>query len=217
MNTRGFISFLTFLGFFLLTVTGIIIYIVPQGRIAYWMDWRFLSLTKDDWMNIHILSGVLFILAGAFHIYYNWKPLVHYVVDKARSGGVRLKKELALSVMIGVLIIASAIFQLPPLKYVIDLNAYIKDSWIKDETFEPPFGHAELVPLNKFLWKMNIDFTEAMNEFDSHGIKIAGQEDTLEDIAIANNTSPRHLYELIKKYEKGKRPGMGHGQRSGRD
>jgi len=217
MNTRGFISFLTFLGFFLLTVTGIVIYIVPQGRIAYWIDWRFLGLTKYDWINIHILSSALFVLAGVFHIYYNWKPLVHYVVDKAR-GGVRLKKELALSGLIGVLIITSAIFQIPPLKYVIDLNAYIKDSWIKDETFEPPFGHAELIPLNKFLWKMNIDFTQAMNEFDSHGIKITGPEDTLEDIAIANNTSPRHLYEIIKKYEREKRPGgMGQGPRIGRD
>lgn len=216
MNKRGFISFLTFLGFFLLAVTGIVIYIVPQGRIAYWIDWRFAGLTKHDWVNVHILSAFLFTVAAVFHLYFNWKPLTHYVVNKTR-GGLKLKKELALSGLIAVFVVISAIYQIPPLKYIIDLNGYIKESWIKDQTYEPPFGHAELMPLNKFLRKMNIDYEKAMKEFSSHGIKISNPGDTLEDIAFDNNTSPRHLYEIIKKHEVGKRPGMGQGKRMRRE
>ena len=56
-----------------------ILYIVPQGRVAYWADWKFWGLTKTDWGNIHINLGLLFLIALFIHIYYNWKPLINYL------------------------------------------------------------------------------------------------------------------------------------------
>jgi len=76
-HTRGLTSLFTTAGFFVMSVTGIAAYIVPQGRIAYWTDWHFLGLSKVQWGNIHIISSLLFIVAGSFHIWFNWKPLLN--------------------------------------------------------------------------------------------------------------------------------------------
>jgi hypothetical protein len=64
-----------------MVLTSIILYIVPQGRVAYWADWKLWGLTKTDWGNIHINLGLLFLIALFIHIYYNWKPLINYLVS----------------------------------------------------------------------------------------------------------------------------------------
>jgi len=68
---RAFVSLLSLVSFILLGLTGIILYIQPHGRVAYWTKWSFLGLEKDQWGNIHIFSGLLFLMAGGFHFYYN--------------------------------------------------------------------------------------------------------------------------------------------------
>ena len=47
-----------------LTINSIILYVVPEGRIANWADWYFLGLTKGDWGAQHTTIGFLFIFAG---------------------------------------------------------------------------------------------------------------------------------------------------------
>ena len=59
--------------------------VVPQGRVAYWADWRLWGLTKTDWGNIHINLGLLFLIALFVYIYYNWKPLISYLKNKAKQ------------------------------------------------------------------------------------------------------------------------------------
>ncbi|MGD8262932.1 MAG: DUF4405 domain-containing protein [Desulfobacterales bacterium] len=42
-------------------------------------------MTKTDWGNIHINLGLLFLIALFVHIYYNWKPLISYLKNKAKQ------------------------------------------------------------------------------------------------------------------------------------
>jgi hypothetical protein len=65
IHTRGLTSFFTLFGFIIMSITGLVLYIEPAGRVAYWITWQFAGLTKTDWGNIHILSSLLFIVAGA--------------------------------------------------------------------------------------------------------------------------------------------------------
>ena len=88
---RGLTSLFTTVGFLVMAATGLVAYITPQGRIAYWNDWHLLGLSKTQWGNIHIISSILFVIAGSFHIYFNWKALLNYLVDKVK-GGLKLKK-----------------------------------------------------------------------------------------------------------------------------
>ena len=79
MTLRKITSLTATLSFVLTVVTSTILYLVPQGRVAYWADWRMWGLSKTQWGDIHINVGLLFLLALCVHIYYNWKPLVVYL------------------------------------------------------------------------------------------------------------------------------------------
>jgi hypothetical protein len=85
VKIRKITSLTAALAFILMVLTSIILYIVPQGRVAYWADWRLWGWTKTDWGNIHINLGLLFLIALFLHIYYNWKPLMSYLKDKAKQ------------------------------------------------------------------------------------------------------------------------------------
>ncbi|MBD3169417.1 MAG: DUF4405 domain-containing protein [candidate division Zixibacteria bacterium] len=200
IHKRGLTSFFTLFGFLIMSITGLVLYIVPQGRVAYWVHWSFLGLSKTDWDNIHILSSILFIVAGAFHIYFNWKPLINYFEQRA-TGSVKLKKELAISLAVAILVVFSALYSIPPLSYLIDLSAYAKEAWVVERDYEPPFGHAELLSLKGFSTKMDINLQEAIEELEKQNVEFESPEETLEEIAIRNDISPMDIYLLIKKYE----------------
>jgi hypothetical protein len=201
LHWRGFVAFLTLLGFLLMGLTGLVLYVTPQGRVAYWTDWTLLGLTKTHWGSIHILSSVLFLAAGGFHIYFNWKPLVHYVLDKARRG-LRLRTEMAASLARAVVIVLFAIFEIPPLSYILDLNAMAKDAWVASQDYEPPFGHAEDVPLRVLAKKVDMDLEQALGELRRKGVKVESASKTLLEISQANSTTPMDLYVMIKKFER---------------
>lgn len=200
-HKRGFVSLLTFGSFIVMTVNGIVLYFAPQGRIAYWVNWKFIGLTKEDWGNMHIISSLLFVVVGIIHLIYNWTPILNYLSKKI-SGGVKWRKELMVAVAISVFIVLGPVYKVPPLNYVIDLSSYLSAQWIKSKEYEPPFGHAEQVSLKTFTKRTNIDFNEAMSELRTQGIKIQSGEDSLDKIAKANKTSPMKIYVLIKKLEK---------------
>ena len=198
---RGFTSLLTLTGFVVLSLTGLVLYFVPHGRIAYWTHWTFLGLDKTQWGDTHVLACLLFLIVGVFHIVYNWRVLWGYLKNKA-SGGIRLKKELLLSVLISLFLVISAIVHLPPFSYVLDLSEAIKNAWITSKDFEPPFGHAELVTLKVFCRKVGIPHDKARAELEAQGIVGLKKAKTLGDIATANKCSPLDLYRLIKHLEK---------------
>jgi len=197
---RPFTSLCSLMSFILLMLTAIILYIVPHGRVAYWSKWNLFGLEKDQWGNIHIFAGFLFLVAGGFHLYYNWKPLVRYLSDKIETG-LRYKRELMISSLIFLWIIVSGIWSLPPLVYVADLGEAIKSSWVTSPELEPPFGHAELVSLKTFCKKQGIPLDQAMAELREAGFKVNNPGDTLGDIAESKGTSGMGVYGVIKKLE----------------
>ena len=172
----------------------------PHGRVAYWIKWNFLGLEKDQWGNIHIFSGLLFLVAGGFHLYYNWKPLMRYLSGKVETG-LRYKRELMISSLIFLWIIASGIWALPPLVYVADLGEAIKSAWVTSAELEPPFGHAERVSLKTFCKKQGIPLDQAMAKLGEAGFKVDNPDITLGDIADSKGSSGMGVYAVIKELE----------------
>jgi len=199
-HTRGFISLLVLGSFVVMTLNGIVLYFAPQGQIAYWVDWRFLVLTREEWSNMHVVSSILFAVAGVIHLVYNWTPIVNYISKKI-SGARKLKRELVVAAALSLFVVFGPVYQVPPLNYVIDLGSYFKELWIVSKDYRPPFGHAEATSLKSFAKKMNIDFDKATAELKGQGIKVTSGEESLDRIAKANDTSPMKLYALIKKFE----------------
>jgi hypothetical protein len=197
---RVFTSLLSLVSFLVLSITGIILYLTPQGRVAYWVDWHLLGLDKTQWGNIHVLGALLFIISGIFHIYYNWKPLVNYLSSKA-AAGFKYKKELGISGVIFLWMLVSGISSLPPLSYVLDWSEQIKDAWIVSEDYEPPFGHAEQVSLQNFIKKQNIPAEKALDALNRAGIKAEDLTKSVGAIAAENGVSPMKFYMTIKALE----------------
>jgi len=200
LHKRGLTSFFTLFGFLIMSITGLVLYVEPVGRVAYWTNWQMLGLSKTDWGNIHILSSLLFVVAGVFHTLLNWKPLLNYFRDRI-TRGIKLGREMAIASVVALWVIVASIFPHPPLSYLLDFNAYLKDVWVVEKHYEPPFGHAELLPLKSFASKMKIDLPAAMAELRAQGLRFDSADQTIEEIAAANEISPMDLYLLIKKFE----------------
>jgi hypothetical protein len=200
VNGKRLTSLIAFSTFLVMTVTGLILYFVPEGRVAYWVDWKFLGLTKKGWGDLHIISSLVFAGAGAFHLYYNWKPLVNYLSGKF-SGGLKLNRELAVTAVVTLIVVTGSIWPYPPFNYVIDLSAYLKGTWVRSSEYEPPFGHAEQVSLKILARKMDMDLDGALQELKSRGISFSSAEEKLEDIARANGLTPKDIYVIMKPFE----------------
>jgi hypothetical protein len=205
---RKLTSLITLTTFLVMAVTGLILFFVPEGRIAYWVHWKFLGLSKESWGNIHLVCGIVFIVTGAFHIYFNWKPLINYLSDKF-SGRLTANRELMLSLAATVVIIIGAIVLFPPFDYVVGFSGYLKSGWVKDRDYEPPFGHAEETSLKIFARKMDIDLPAAVSELKDKGILFDTDEETLEEIAVRNGMTPMDIYVVIKKFEENMAPAAG--------
>ena len=149
---------------------------------------------------VHVFSGLLLLIAGGFHLYYNWKPLIKYLSAKIESA-LRYKKELGISLFILLWIVVSGIWSLPPLVYVSELGESIKNSWITSPELEPPFGHAELVSLKTFCKKQRIPLDQAMMELRRAGFRVDSPKSTLTEIAESKRSSGMGVYEVIKKLE----------------
>jgi hypothetical protein len=201
LNSRALTSLIVVTSFLIMTITGIVLYFAPHGRVAYWIIWRFAWLTKTNWGNIHIISSIVFAIAGGFHIYFNWRPIVNYFAGKIEST-LKYKKELVASMLLSIFIIAGSIHPTPPFNYVLDFGEYLKGIWVESKEYEPPYGHAEESSLKTFSKKVDIEPELALSGLKSRGLIVHTVKDKLKDIAINNNITPMDVFIIIKKYEK---------------
>jgi hypothetical protein len=199
-STRSLIAFLVTWSFLVLTVTGIVLYVVPHGRIAFWTHWSLLGLEKEQWAGVHMMFGGIFITTGVLHLYYNWKPFKKYLAERAK-GHIQVKQELVVSVALTGLIIALSVLDLPPASWVFAWNEQIKRTWVTDPELEPPFGHAEESSLAGIARRMDLDLPSAMAALRAEGFRFDSEQDSLEKIARANGTTPMDIYGVMHRFE----------------
>ncbi len=197
---RVLTSLCSLAAFLVAAFSGIILYLVPHGRIAYWTDWRLWGLSKDQWTDIHIIASIIFLITAGFHIYFNWKPLMNYLSSKA-ADALRYKRELAVSLLLALWMVVSGIWHLPPLSYLSDLSETIKTAWVTSPDYEPPYGHAELLSLKVFCQRLKIPLSRAVAELKAQGFTMQSASQSLKEIADGKGVSPLELYRVIKKFE----------------
>ncbi len=195
MNMRKMTSLTALFSFILILITSTVLYISPQGRVAYWADWHLWGLTKTDWGNIHVNLGLLFLLALLLHIYYNWTPLISYLKNQARQMVV-FTRESTFALLLITALAVGTYFQIPPCVYVQDLNELFK-TWASREYGEPPYGHAELSSVRAISRKMGLDPGNALEQLKKAGIRFESGEQSLLDISRLNRISPKQVYERM--------------------
>ena len=194
---RAFTALIVLWSFILESVTGIVLYIVPPGRIAHWTNWKLLGFTKEQWGALHTIFGYIFLIFAVIHIYYNWKPILNYIKKKVKTG-LRMRMELSVSLAITILVFVATAISLPPFSTVMDFGTKMKNSW--EESRQEPFvPHAEEMSLEEFIGQIKISQSEALELLKNKGIKVQSASSSIKDIAKDNNTSPVALYEILKK------------------
>jgi Domain of unknown function (DUF4405) len=196
MKLRRITSLIIFLDFIFLLLTSVILFLVPQGRVAYWSDWTLWGLSKTEWTNLHINLGVLFVVFSLIHIILNWNPVVNYIRSRIRT--VRLGSgDFKLSVLIVLAVLLCTYFNFPPMKWVIDFSDSLKEQGSR-QYGEPPYGHAELSSLRVFVKRMALDLDGSIALLKQEGIFIKNPDQTMVSIAHENGKTPQQVYEIIK-------------------
>ena len=200
MNIRKTTSLTAGLSFIAMFLTSVILYIVPQGRIAYWSDWRLWGLSKEQWGNIHINTGILFLLSLGLHIYYNWTPIKNYLKNRTKKL-VIFTKEFNLALVLTLICILGTHFEIPPFSSILSVSESIKDQ-AAVKYGEPPYGHAELSSLKTFTQKVGLDLDQSLERIKSEGFAVKDGNQTLIEISKINNVPPQQVYLAMKPKDK---------------
>ena len=208
-KTRGFVSFTLALSFIIISLSGVVLYIMPHGRVAYWINWKIAGFSKDDWDAVHTIVGFLFMIIAVVHFYLNWTTFVNYLKSKVQKG-IRLKKELVTSVILSGIIVVGTIGGIPPFSTIMDIGESIKESW-GTNIERAPIPHAELMTLDNFIQNLGLSHEKVVNNLESYGIKIESTDETLKSIALRHDMSPHELFRIIQP-RRGGGEGIGGGR-----
>jgi hypothetical protein len=208
---RRIVSLTMFLGFIMMMYTGIMLFLCPQGRVAYWTGWRLLGLSKDQYAELHTVFMVVFATGGIWHIVLNWKPIVNYL--RSRSKQLKIfTAEFNIALVLTVLFTVGTLAGIVPWSSYIQLENSIKDYWERRDG-SPPWGHAEENTLARFTrglvdWErlehnrdVQLAVDEALAALRGAGLTVESEEQQLIDIAKANSTTPQALMAILREAE----------------
>lgn len=194
MNLRKTVSLVAALTFPIVIATSVILYLMPHGRVAYWADWHYLGLGKDQWGALHINAGLLFLAALLPHTWYNWGSIVSYLRAKMRAA---LSADLLVAGALTLFCVAGTVTDVPPFSTLGEFGESIKDSASRKHG-EPPYGHAELSSLKVFARRTELDLPAAIAALEAEGFHTAGGDATLKGIAAQKGVSAQRVFEIIR-------------------
>lgn len=196
MNLRKITSMTMLFSAIVLTLNSFVLYVVPEGRVAYWANWKFIGLNKSQWGEQHTTIGFLFGLAAVFHIYYNWKPIVAYMKNKAREIKV-FTGSFNMALALTIIVVVGTYLQIPPMSSIIHISDQFKIR-AADVYGEPPYGHAEASPLKLFARREGVDLQKGLELLKAAGLDVGDPNQSLKQIAQHNRTTPQKIYQLIQ-------------------
>ena len=195
MKYQRFVSLTAMLSFIVLAVSSAVLYLIPDRKVTSWTGWAFLGLDKQQWDNLHINLGILFLVMIFWHIYYNWKPIKNYL--KKKKEWKVFTKEFNAALALTGLFAAGTITMTLPFSALINLGNGVK-AINSLEIGNPPFGYAEYATLEDFCTITSIDPDEAMKRLKERGLSVRSPQETLKRIAADNHTSPKEIFEVIR-------------------
>ncbi|MFN2322721.1 MAG: DUF4405 domain-containing protein [Trueperaceae bacterium] len=116
--------------FVVFTLTGLALFVAPSGQMAQTIDWRLLALSKGQWETVHVAFGFLWMPLAALHLAYNWRVVRSYVRDRSRRTFV-WRREAVAALALSVLLAAAAVFELPPVTQLMQVEAAFGEVWAR--------------------------------------------------------------------------------------
>ena len=111
--------------FLVMLLSGLMLTVAPRGATANAIDWQLLGLTRGGWEAVHLSTALVFSVFALWHIVLHWPVIVNFTFGTSlHPHGHRIE---ALTVMLIVTaLLITAILDLPPSSWLVDLNGYFK-------------------------------------------------------------------------------------------
>jgi hypothetical protein len=199
---RTFITLVVLLSFLAVVVSGIALYLRPEGSLARWVGWKFAGWDKKQWEAAHTGVVILFMISSFIHIWYNFKTLVSYLRGKAAlvlSSGSQwpLIMETATALAILVLVTLSAVGPWAPFSSVIQLRSSLKDGkYIL--VMPPPVVDADKLTAADFCRVAGLELQAALRHAREHGVVIDDPTMGIGKISQKHGISPEDLYLVLR-------------------
>ncbi len=179
---RVFTSFGLFLSFFMLLVSGVILYIFPARSPG--IIWELGGLTKPAWQDQHIIFGFAFSLLSLGHLFLvNWRAFLSYLKAKSAQG-VQHTSELLTIVILSVVVGFGTWFGIQPFSAILEFGKNISNSW-------EPKGKEASKPFVAQLTLAELSEQEVPWEHNDRFDREADEENF--DRAVASSSSSREL------------------------
>jgi hypothetical protein len=189
---RAFVTFYVIFSFLVIAASGIVLYVAPPGRVANWSQWTLGALQKSHWQAVHTVFAFLFVLASAFHVYFNWRVIIAYLKTKL-GARIRRRRELALATALGITVLVLTLNGFAPFGTVMTVGETVKNSWSNPAT-EPPVPHAELWTVGKFAESTKVPVAQAMENLRKAGMAAEQADVTLQAVASMYGVTPQEVY-----------------------
>jgi len=82
---RAFITLITAAAFVVMSVSGVALFVAPSGRIARDTGWTFWTLSRGQWIALHLAFSAVFLMAAIVHLLLNRKPIASYLHIKSKT------------------------------------------------------------------------------------------------------------------------------------
>lgn len=206
---KGFTSLLLSLFFLALSVSGVILYLTPRGRMANWTGWTMLGLEKQAWQALHIGVALLFLVAAVVHLVFNWGMFWGYLK--------KLRFEALAALLIAGFVGVASVQGLAPFGILMTWNNQIKDYWER-QPISAPMPHAEELTLEQLAVNMGLSLEQVLQALRQEGIAVGDPSLTVAQVAAQSGQSPSQVHAAIAKHfpqPKGAGPGKGKGPGKG--
>ncbi|MBN1848908.1 MAG: DUF4405 domain-containing protein [Deltaproteobacteria bacterium] len=197
-NWRGWVTFVVIISFIIDTISGIILYFAPHGRIANWTIWTIWGLDKDQWAAIHTIFGYVLLIIVGIHLYFNWRIFIHFLWSKIQKA-IHLRWEIITAILLNLFIFAATIWEIPPFSTTMNLGDRLKGSWEEEVTAPAPVSQAQDLTIQELASTIQVPVEQILSSLRSRGIEIQDVRKTLGEIAKEHDTSPEKLYDMMKQ------------------
>lgn len=195
-RARGFISLLLALAFVVAVVSGSVLFLTPQGRVANWTGWTMAGLSKHEWAALHINACLLMLTAAIIHLVLNWRVFCSYIQKK--PVGINLKRELAAALLLTAAVVAGTLYQIPPLTVTLVWGERIKQYW-EAESPAAPAAHAEEFTLARLAQTHGLSPEELAAALNEEGIPVGEKDATIAELAKRHGLVPSQVYATVMK------------------
>lgn len=197
-RSRGLTSLLLSLSFLVLIISGIVLFLSPKGRVAFWTNWTLLGLSKEDWEAIHINISVLVLAVSGFHLYFNWTLFVKYIKVRTKWA-FNMKKEMLASTLIVTLIVVGSLFGLPPFSTVMNLHDKSQAFW-EERAPRAPAPHAEEFSLGHLAKTIGLSIEEVTTALEKEGFTPESRFISVRELGEKHGVAPSEVYAAITKH-----------------